>query len=757
MRLRHLAGLLVILAPLGPVSGALGCGPFFPTAIFVYDAHPERPFEPFAAGRLGVLLPGFARSYLVVAYRHLAGRPLGPEEQKAAIELWETRLGVSFESPAQAGIDAWLEARKAVPGAGEPPPISAQRSMSGRTYYFDYLNCAEDAFRTAASTLRSRIGALGASSAATLDWIRAQDQVFANCSGPAGLPADVPAGVDALASADRAYQVAAARFYAGDFEAAEQAFASIAKDAASPWRGLAPYLAARALIRNASIGPQALEGDGAAAAAALLGRAEERLQGVLADPAAAELHPAARRMLGLVRLRLRTEDRLGELARALAGPQPDPEFFQDLWDFTTALDRLAPVDLYAPEQRSFAAIEGLPRAEDLTDWVLTFQVTGNAALEYSLQRWREVRSDAWLVAALAKIRAGHADVPQLLEAAASLQPATPAYETAVHQVVRLLIEGRRPEEARRILDAALASPELTASGRNLFLAQRMRLATNLEELLHDARRQPLVISYNDGPKQEPIEPENLRYLEEEESNSRQAVDRMRRRLDAFDADAARALGSLPLALLAKAAESRELPDHLRRDVALAAWTRSVLLGREETALAAGAQLEALVPELAQELAAYRAASDAASRRWAGLLTILRWPGLQTSVPAGLGRLTRIDRIDDYRDNWWCPVRAEAVEPAGFLDAELQAQMRLERQALAELGTGPNWLAAQALAWARERPDDPRVPEALHLAVRSTRYGCTDEGTGPLSKAAFQLLHRSYPKSPWTKKTPHWFQ
>jgi hypothetical protein len=49
-----------------------------------------------------------------------------------------------------------------------------------------------------------------------------------------------------------------------------------------------------------------------------------------------------------------------------------------------------------------------------------------------------------------------------------------------------------------------------------------------------------------------------------------------------------------------------------------------------------------------------------------------------------------------------------------------------------------------------------VPEALHIAVTSTRYGCTDKDTGRWSKAAFQLLHKRYPKSEWAKKTPYWF-
>ena len=60
------------------------------------------------------------------------------------------------------------------------------------------------------------------------------------------------------------------------------------------------------------------------------------------------------------------------------------------------------------------------------------------------------------------------------------------------------------------------------------------------------------------------------------------------------------------------------------------------------------------------------------------------------------------------------------------------------------------LRQTVINWATKNPTDRRVPEALHLAVKSTRYGCTDKETGRWSKAAFDLLHRNYPNSTWAK-------
>ena len=91
----------------------------------------------------------------------------------------------------------------------------------------------------------------------------------------------------------------------------------------------------------------------------------------------------------------------------------------------------------------------------------------------------------------------------------------------------------------------------------------------------------------------------------------------------------------------------------------------------------------------------------------------------------------------------------------FLKATQAAGAR-QLAAVQALGTAPNYLCRIAIEWTEANPNDPRSPEALHLAVRSTRYGCTDKETGRWSKAAFDLLHRRYPNTTWAKATKYWF-
>ena len=93
----------------------------------------------------------------------------------------------------------------------------------------------------------------------------------------------------------------------------------------------------------------------------------------------------------------------------------------------------------------------------------------------------------------------------------------------------------------------------------------------------------------------------------------------------------------------------------------------------------------------------------------------------------------------------------------FLTADDRRHAGIERELLKQFDTAPNELGRRVLEWSRAHPQDPRAPEALHRVVRATRYGCTNDATGAVSRDAFTLLHTRYPKSPWTAKTPLWFK
>jgi hypothetical protein len=735
----------------------LACGPFTLEAIFVFSVHPEYPLSEFARGELGIIHSTYARSYLVVAYRHLSGAGFNQNEQKALADFWKERIDFTWELGEQQWIEKWNAARAKVPDFNSPAKIDVYRNREKPNEYETFLNCQKDAFSTATQTLEEKIKKLGADNSEVKQWLEAQDQVFANCSEGKHIPPAL--GPDSQGRADRDYQIAAASFYAGDFDAARKAFSSIAADANSPWRDRAPYLEARALVRKASLGsPDEKK--------ASLTAAEEQLKKILSDRKLATQHAAAEKLMSVVQLRLRPESRLNELARSLLARNRDANLRQDLWDYTFLLDQFfGEAEADKKDNPSPAIL-----AEDLTDWITTFSEIGRTeAVNHSIEKWQETGSLPWLVAALSKIDNGNEKTGELVAHALKVAIDSPAYPTVLYHVVRLDIQAGRNDQARSRLDETLAKhrASLNRSTLNVLLNLRMALASNLEDFLTYAQQEPAGLSWNDDGREVPAQGDDL----QEEKRSLQGQ-------KFFDHDGAQTLNQrIPVTLLKQAAQSKVLPANLRRDVSQAAWLRAVLLGDYRTADQLTPTLNELVPTIAPLLEGFTSASQPDAKKFAALYAWLKFPGLEPVVDLGIGRETPLGQQDVYRDNWWCgsaftstpsetnenqdkPQPPPVIDPSRFpvfLTRAQRATAAKEYSTLTALGPAPNYLCREVVQWGTANPDDPRVPEALHLAVKSTRYGCSNKDTGRWSKAAFDLLHKRYPASSWAKQTPYWFK
>ena len=339
--------------------------------------------------------------------------------------------------------------------------------------------------------------------------------------------------------------------------------------------------------------------------------------------------------------------------------------------------------------------------------------------------------------------------------------------TVAYQRARLLEEFGRTDEARKLLDPLMLEPQSQASRSafNLLLARRFQLARNLGEFLKFAPRIPALVATGEEGRQA--------FTGQSEYAGRSL----------FDEDGADALSrAFSLRMLKDAALKPVLPAALRRELLFAAWLRAVLLGKDQIALDLVPAVEPIAPSLAADLRSYARAGNVPARKFAAAYLILRHPGLRPYVAAGVGRTTPLDRIDDFKDNWWCSLDAilgskislnhvswriqgqptpgalpPTMNPPRFISTEELRTAERERAELMKLGAAPNVLGKLAIDWAEKHPADPRVPEALHLTVRATRFGCTDQGSGTISRTAFELLHRRYPQSAWTKKTPYWYQ
>jgi hypothetical protein len=236
----------------------------------------------------------------------------------------------------------------------------------------------------------------------------------------------------------------------------------------------------------------------------------------------------------------------------------------------------------------------------------------------------------------------------------------------------------------------------------------------------------------------------------------------------FDSDATSILNEkTPLSRLIEAANSSVLPPNLRRNIAIAAWARAVILDDTKSAAA-------LAPILPKEIGVTANTSSG----FPAFLAILRNDGVQPILDPGIARVASYSQFDDYRDNGWCqlgplsPSQPSAASPSSaipappiFTPAE-QQQAASEFARLKALPDSSEFLGKRVLDYAKQQPNDPNVPEALALTVRAAHYDCqTFDPNVPydqrpkfnaIGKSAFDLLHQRYPKSPWAAKTPYYY-
>jgi len=673
------------------------------TPAFAFRVRPDDPIESYVNGRIGILGREFARSHLVVAYRWLSGSPPSDVERQGFLDLVQHRLKEVIPEDREKG---WQQARAEIRGAQTGSGIYTARN-AGNYAYFE--NCTGDALLKASEVLRDRALRYGAKSPAVASWLDAQDAVFANCSEGEVLPKPADDALPALLKADRAYQIASANFYATKYDDARAQFMTIASDAGSPWRQTARFVAARALLRKATVfAKEAFEREP-------MEQAEKDLRAILADASMAPFHDAARALLSFAVFRLRPEERFKETSTALArGTSATARDARgNLADYTLLLDTL----------------EG-EHEDDLTDWIETFQAGGDATA-----KWRETKKLHWLVAAIAA--AAPADANELLDASSKVDASSPAYPMLAYHRARLLLASNKSDAARSEIDRALALGEdkLPPSSRNLLLEQRRGIARSLADYLRDAQVKPVG---NDS--------------EQTPDSSLNAV---------LPPDAADVIdAAMPLDMLAEAAQ-KEMPGEIRNPILIAAWTRAILLDRDDVAKKLAPLVTALDPTLEEPFAAWLKAAGP-GRRFAAADLIVHYGGLQPNVMWYGGRPANdhdLASVNHGGGNWWCIRKSEVdrVVPPFLADPKLASTAAAERLALLELGAGPTWMLEAFIDLAEAQPKDPRVAEGLSLAVRGTRWACGDSETDRLAEQAFNLLHKRYAATTWAKETPYWYR
>jgi hypothetical protein len=733
----------------GLVPAAWATGPLWPEIRF-FSRSGQDPVDDLAyfRGQLGILRPTFTDNRLYAAYRIMLGGSFSDAQAKQLL----ARCCDAPETPSDA-VTSWNDLRKRV--AGVPPAqdirYAAFRRRPEDMQLFD-VSCFPNAFRNSAATLRARIADHGANSPLVRDWVIGQDAVLLNCNTDSPLPDELP-NAPAWLKADRAYQIAAAYLYRLDYAAAGRLFAEIGRDAPSPWQKTARYLVARCAV-HAAIEDKTPK---------LIADAQQAIDAVATDPELGDYRAEAPKLTSLLAFATRPQERARELERALLAP-----------DLPNAL---------AIELRDFLLLERTgARHTDLGAWIYDIDVltAGReenvaAAKADALSRWRERRSLPWLVAALMHLSPGDDDVAAAITASRAIETSSPAYYTLAWHRLRLLIAENKQEEARAELDQILDGRPLPEGVENLMRYHRTKLARDVDEFVRFALRRGEFVMYLPDPRTKldatalPLRSTNI--SGDFAANLKWRTELFQPNPRYFDEDAATVLSVfMPLPMMARVAQSDRLPPNVQRDAALAVWTRAVLLEDAESANSVTPIVARHFPQFGAGWKAYQSAATPQQKKIEAALLLLRLPGASPSLGSGLDYPYMRDRIGLTATRWWshedadnqaapdvnlcndCALPLQLAAPA-FITSQDRDRAGNDLERVRKLPGAPAYLGAIILAWANTQPRDPRVPEALYLVVRATRYGQKDTET---SKAAYLLLHNRYPRSPWTSKTPLWF-
>jgi hypothetical protein len=521
---------------------------------------------------------------------------------------------------------------------------------------------------------------------------------------------------------------------------------------------------------------------------ARLTEARDALNAIYADRAMLQYHADAAGLVDFVNLRLDPAAQAEVLATRLTAPdraQTPGRFQQALIDLRYYLyppDTGAPTEKNAtrttPASPLFAwmnAIRAPAPVQPTSDWDSPSPAdsgkSGKQVAANALAQWRASHAGTWLIAAMANTQPDDPAASDLLAAAAKLPKDSPAWIAATYNRLRLM-----PDAAAMRATLASMATDLQhtpqRSTTNLFQLLNQRTSPTLADFLQSAASLPAGFSDFDSDLPDPPDTKPVTSLCNLPGSSAATF--------LFNPDAATILNTrMPLALLAQAAEDKQLPRNLSFQIAQSTWTRALLLNQPEIARRMSPILIGCYPSWKPYLDSYDSAATPDARRAAALLALMRFPSNEPLVRAGVEREDGFAGYSQYRDNWWNasdtaqpptsdnpagkPSTFFGTQPATpaqlpdppFLTAANRAVAEKEIAELRKTPCASDYFATAALDWQKQHPDDPRTPDILGFAERVVRNGCRTDATKELNHRLFVIVQTRYPKSEWAKRYKSW--
>ncbi len=795
--------MLLILLMLGNISSCINasaCGPSYDKAVFVSWIHPDLPLRSYAAGNLGVIQSGWAKSYLCVAYRYLANRGLNKIEQASMERIWIERLSSeTSEVDTNQGepVQDYIELRNKVLGIKAGEVWSEYSKISP---FISDNQIGQNSFVEALQTLKARIKRYGQSSKEVHQWLTGQDCIFGqNASGKLTVPPLLKGGFDKTLTEDRLYQRAAAMFYLKEYARAADLFEKIARDSQSPRHGLASYMVARCRVND-------VLNNGSEKTDLIIAAIENQAK----NEADFEQKEDLLDLVCLLKCALETNGgNFARLSQSVMGKANDKTAAQcfgrnisDLTDILSSQDYAFP----GGEAKSYAGSKVLKN--DLSAWVATvndgyepfyFSEERLAALKrqnpdqsqwyvedekrlaarkllqkrrgnFALQQWRQGHQLPWLVAVMLCGGLRGSERSDALEAAKKLTPQSPAFQTASFYVVDALISQGKLDQARMRLKATLitAGKSILPSSANLFKSEQMALATDTSQYLSAACMKLSTPSSNCL-----LMPDN--WLKYERRNTAGPT------LGGLDEEVARDLDyNLPFSLWLKLAHKKDIPSNLHARIVCAAWLRSILLGQSRYTGQLSQDLAQAYPQCAPALSKYTIAAPGRDKQFALAQLILDNYGMAPYVGGGLPRFAMpINQFNYYQLNFWLPSKEAGpdldlddyyrgtIDRGNSQNARLMLgfykpgisrlltegeknEARKERAQIEKCH--PSILLGQAvLDQAKAGSNDPDMAHLLYKIVKLPLWSGPSATGTTYSKAALKVLKQRYRSDKWASR------
>jgi hypothetical protein len=410
---------------------------------------------------------------------------------------------------------------------------------------------------------------------------------------------------------------------------------------------------------------------------------------------------------------------------------------------------------------------------ELVDWVLTtkLELGREDAAAHALERWRSTKSNAWMVSAMMLAQSPQ---PDLIAAAAAVSRDSPAWATVTYHRLRMTQDNAavRAEIAKLLPEMGKREPISTV---NAYWEMAQKKTVSLDGFMKLAAMEPA--GYDDG-----IGDGITSGVEAARGVTSATMAGMPVNVAGakrFNLETATILNQkLPLHTLADIVHRQELPKQLQFELAMAVWTRAVLLDRPEVARTMTPAMVEGEPGWKQWLAAYDNAKTREDREVAGLQALMRFPSVRPYVNAGAGREEGFVGYSIFRDNWWCGGMGEeknwtasystgynfrgdreiTSSPQGlrnevppFVTPAMASVAQQEQAAIHKIGDAPEYFGRRTLAWVKAHPSDPRGAELLGFAFRAMRNGCNLESSSGLRHEVFNVLHTRYRQSEWARR------